>query len=143
MALLNEQAEQEKSHKDRELKETKETHQSQVNDLQEKIRSLVQRHVLIIQITGKRIHCDSLCCWFIRVFQEKAVKEGETLAEELKASQQSSVSQASELHAKEVELLQNQVDKLEQELSSSKVKSEALEKSVSELQAYKEQAQVK
>lgn len=71
------------------------------------------------------------------------MKQGETLAEELKASQQNSVSQASELLAKEVEMLQNQVDKLKQELSSSKDKSEELEKSVSELQAYKEQAQVK
>lgn len=71
------------------------------------------------------------------------MKQGETLAEELRASQQNSVSQASELHAKEVEMLQSQVEKLEQELSSSKVKSEELEKSVSELQAYKEQAQVK
>lgn len=40
-------------------------------------------------------------------------------------------------------MLQNQVDKLKQELSSSKDKSEELAKSVSELQAYKEQAQVK
>lgn len=71
------------------------------------------------------------------------MKRGETLAEELKASQENSASQASELHAKEVEMLQNQVDKLAQELSSSKDKSEKLEKSVSELQAYKEQAQVK
>lgn len=71
------------------------------------------------------------------------MKQGEMLAEELKASQQTSVSQASELHAKQVEMLQNQVDKLEQELSSSKNKSEELEKSVSELQAYKEQAQVR
>uniref|UniRef100_H3DEG4 CAP-Gly domain containing linker protein 1 n=1 Tax=Tetraodon nigroviridis TaxID=99883 RepID=H3DEG4_TETNG len=110
VALLNEQAEQEKSHKDRELKETKETHQSQVNDLQEKIRSL-----------------------------EKAVKEGETLAEELKASQQSSVSQASELHAKEVELLQNQVDKLEQELSSSK-RAEEKEGLLVQLQEREKQA---
>lgn len=71
------------------------------------------------------------------------VKRGETLAEELKASQEKSASQASELHAKEVEVLQNQVDKLKQELSSSKGKAEELEKSVSELQAFKEQAQVK
>lgn len=83
-----------------------------------------------------------MSCWSIRAFQEKAVKRGETLAEELRASQENSLSQASELHAKEVEMLQNQVDKLEQELSSSKDKSKELEKSVSELQAYKEQAQV-
>lgn len=75
--------------------------------------------------------------------QEQTVKRGETLAEELKASQEKSASQASELHAKEVEVLQNQVDKLKQELSSSKDKSEELAKSVSELQAYKEQAQVR
>lgn len=84
-----------------------------------------------------------MSCWFIHAFQEKAVKRGETLAEEMKASQENSISQASELHAKEVEMLRNQVDKLEQELSSSKDKSTELEKSVSELQAYKEQAQVK
>lgn len=83
-----------------------------------------------------------ISCWLIHVFQEKAVKQGETLAEELKASQENSLSQASGLHAKEVEKLQNQVDKLEQELSSSKDKSAQLEKSISELQAYKEQAQV-
>lgn len=71
------------------------------------------------------------------------MKQGETLAEELKASQENSLSLASGLHAKEVEKLQNQVDKLEQELSSSKDKSAELEKSISELQAYKEQAQVK
>lgn len=71
------------------------------------------------------------------------MKQGETLAEELKASQENSLSQASELHSKEVEMLQNQVDKLEQELSSSKDKSAELAKSISELQAYKEQAQVK
>lgn len=75
--------------------------------------------------------------------QEQTVKRGETLAEELKASQEKSASQASELHAKEVEVLQNQVDKLKQELSSSKDKSEELVKSVSELQAHKEQAQVR
>lgn len=61
----------------------------------------------------------------------------------MKASQEKSASQASELHAKEVEVLQNQVDKLKQELSSSKDKSEELAKSVSELQAYKDQAQVR
>lgn len=41
MAHLNEQVQQEKSHKERELKEARETHHSQINDLQEKIRSLV------------------------------------------------------------------------------------------------------
>lgn len=79
----------------------------------------------------------------IRVLQEQTVRRGETLAEEMKASQEKSASQASELHAKEVEVLQNQVDKLKQELSSSKDKSEELAKSVSELQSYKEQAQVR
>lgn len=83
-----------------------------------------------------------MSCWSTHALQEKAVKRGETLAEELKASQENSVSQASELHAKEVEMLRNQVDKLEQELSSAKDTSKELERSVSELQAYKEQAQV-
>lgn len=48
----------------------------------------------------------------------------------------------SELHAKEFETLQSQVDKFKQELSSSKDKTQELEKMVSELQPYKEQAQV-
>lgn len=39
-------------------------------------------------------------------------------------------------------MLQSQVDKLNQELSSSTSKSQELEKKVSELQQYKEQAQV-
>lgn len=43
---------------------------------------------------------------------------------------------------KELEVLQSQVDKLKQELSSSKDKTQELEKLVSELQPYKEQAQV-
>lgn len=64
------------------------------------------------------------------------------MVEELKASQEKSFSQASELHVKELEVLQSQVDKLKQELSSSKNKTEDLEKLVSELQPYKEQAQV-
>lgn len=41
MAHLDEQLQQEKSHKERELKEARETHQSQINDLQEKISTLV------------------------------------------------------------------------------------------------------
>ncbi len=64
------------------------------------------------------------------------------MVEELKASQEKSLSQASELHVKEREVLQSQVDKLKQELSSSKDKTQELEKLVSELQPYKEQAQV-
>lgn len=95
---------------------------------------------MIFEKNGKRT---VISCCIIHVFQEKTVKQGETLTEELKASQEKSASQASELHAKEVELLQNQVDKLKQELSSSKEKNEELEKSVSELQTYKEKAQVK
>lgn len=43
---MNEQVQQEKSHKERELKEARETHLSQINDLQEKIRSLVVFHLL-------------------------------------------------------------------------------------------------
>lgn len=46
MAHLNEQVHQEKSHKERELKEARETHDSQINDLQEKIRSLVVFHLV-------------------------------------------------------------------------------------------------
>lgn len=64
------------------------------------------------------------------------------MVEELKASQEKSLSQVSELHAKEFETLQGQVDKFKQELSSSKDKTQELEKMVSELQPYKEQAQV-
>lgn len=66
----------------------------------------------------------------------------DALVEELKASQEKSLSQASALHAKELEKLQTQVDKLNQELSSSKEKTEQLEKTVSELQPYKEKSQV-
>lgn len=76
------------------------------------------------------------------VLKEKTVKQGETLVEELKTSQEKSICQASELHAKEVEVLQSQVDKLKQDLSFSKDKTQELEKLVSELQTYKEQAQV-
>lgn len=61
---------------------------------------------------------------------------------ELKASQEKSISQVSELHVKEVEVLQSQVNKLKQGLSSSEEKNLELEKLVSELQQYKEQAQV-
>lgn len=76
------------------------------------------------------------------VFQEKTVKQGETLVEQMKATQEKSLHQTSELHAKELEVLQSQVNKLKEELSSSRDKSQELEKLVSELQAYKEQAQV-
>lgn len=60
----------------------------------------------------------------------------------MKATQEKSLHQTSELHAKELEVLQSQVNKLKEELSSSRDKSQELEKLVSELQAYKEQAQV-
>ncbi|XP_076586254.1 CAP-Gly domain-containing linker protein 1 isoform X5 [Chaetodon auriga] len=112
VAHLNEQLQQEQSHKEQELKETRDAHQSQISSLQEKIVNL-----------------------------EKTVKQGETVVEQLKASQEKSLSQASELHVKECEALQSQVDKLKQDLSSSKDKSEELQKLVSELQPYKEQAQ--
>lgn len=46
MAHLNEQVQQEKCHKERELKEARETHHSQINDLQEKICSLVEFHLV-------------------------------------------------------------------------------------------------
>ncbi|XP_035514473.1 CAP-Gly domain-containing linker protein 1 isoform X5 [Morone saxatilis] len=111
-AHLNEQLQQEQSRKEQELKETRDKHQSQISSLQEKIANL-----------------------------ENTVKQGETLVEELKASQEKSLSQASELHVKELEVLQNQVDKLKQDLSSSKDKTQELDKLVSELQPYKEQVQ--
>uniref|UniRef100_UPI0037E7F1D5 CAP-Gly domain-containing linker protein 1 isoform X4 n=1 Tax=Semicossyphus pulcher TaxID=241346 RepID=UPI0037E7F1D5 len=112
VAHLNEQIQQDQSRKEQELKETRDTHQSQINSLQEKIANL-----------------------------EKTVKQGETRAEELKASQEKSISDSSELHVKELGALNTQVDKLKQELSSSKDKTQELEKLVSELQPYKEQAQ--
>ncbi|XP_069555475.1 CAP-Gly domain-containing linker protein 1 isoform X4 [Brachyistius frenatus] len=112
VAHLNEQLQQEQSHTEQELKETRDAHQTQISSFQEKITTL-----------------------------EKTVKQSETLVEELQASQEKSLSQASELHVKEVEVLQSQVDKLKQELSSSKDKTQKLEEVVSELQPYKEQVQ--
>ncbi|XP_054466235.1 CAP-Gly domain-containing linker protein 1 isoform X4 [Anoplopoma fimbria] len=112
VAHLNEQLQQEQSRKEQELIETRDTHQSQISGLQEKIANL-----------------------------EKTVEQGETLVEEFKASQEKSITQVSELHVKELEVLQSQVDKLKQELSSNKDKNLELEKLVSELQPYKEQAQ--
>lgn len=64
------------------------------------------------------------------------------MVEEIKATQEKSQQETSELHAKEVELLQSQVNKLKEELSFSRDKSQELEKSVTELQAFKEQTQV-
>ncbi|XP_031712144.1 CAP-Gly domain-containing linker protein 1 isoform X5 [Anarrhichthys ocellatus] len=112
VAHSNEQLQQEQSRKEQELMETRDAHQSQISGLQEKVANL-----------------------------EKTVKQGETLVEELKASQEKSVSQVSELHVRELEVLQSRVDKLKQELSSNKDKHLELEKLVSELQPYKEQAQ--
>ncbi|XP_045890442.1 CAP-Gly domain-containing linker protein 1 isoform X5 [Micropterus dolomieu] len=112
VAHSKEQLQQEQSRKEQELKETRDAHQSQISSLQEKIANL-----------------------------EKTVKQGETLVEELKASQEKSFIQASELHVKELALLRSQVDKFNQELSSSKDKTQELEKLVSELQSYKDQAQ--
>lgn len=60
----------------------------------------------------------------------------------MKATQEKSRLQTSELHGKEVEALQGQVNKLKGELSSTRDKSQELEKSVTELQAFKEQTQV-
>lgn len=60
----------------------------------------------------------------------------------MKATQEKSRHQTSELHANEVEELQSQVNKLKKELSSSRDTSQELEKSVSELQAFKEQNKV-
>lgn len=70
------------------------------------------------------------------------MQQGESLSSELKTSQEKALSQASKLHVKELEVLQSQVDKLKQELSSSKDKTQELQKLVSELQPYKEQVQV-
>ncbi|KAM6945118.1 CAP-Gly domain-containing linker protein 1 isoform 3-T4 [Lycodopsis pacificus] len=112
VAHSNEQLQQEQSCKEQELIETRDAHQSQISGLQDKVANL-----------------------------EKTVKQGETLVEELKASQEKSVSQVSELHVRELEVLQSRVDKLKQELSSDKDKHLELEKLVSELQPYKEQAQ--
>ncbi|XP_062273009.1 CAP-Gly domain-containing linker protein 1 isoform X3 [Scomber scombrus] len=112
VADLNEKLQQDTSRKNQELKETRDTHQSQISSLQEKIAAL-----------------------------EKTVQKGETLTEELKTSQEKALSQASELHGKELEVLQGQVDKFKQELSASKDKTQELQKQVSELQPYKEQVQ--
>lgn len=60
----------------------------------------------------------------------------------MKATHEKSRHQISKLHAKEVEALQSQVNKLKEELSSSRDKSQELEKSVTELQAFKEQTYV-
>lgn len=64
------------------------------------------------------------------------------MVEEMEATQEKSRHQTSELHAKEVEILQSQVNKLKGELSSARDKSQELEESVTELQAFKEQTQV-
>lgn len=69
--------------------------------------------------------------------------EKDAFVVELKASQEKSLTQASALHVKELETLQSQVDKLNQELSSSKEKTEHLKKMVSDLQPYKERSQVR
>ena len=55
--------------------------------------------------------------------------------EELKEAQKKASSQASELHAKELEALRG-------ELSSSRSTAQELEKEVSELRPYKEQSEV-
>ncbi|XP_055367632.1 CAP-Gly domain-containing linker protein 1 isoform X4 [Betta splendens] len=112
VAHLNEQLQKEQSLKEQELKENTQNHESQTRSLQEKISTL-----------------------------EETVKKGETLVEELKVSQEKSLSQALDVHVKERDKLQNQVEKLQQELSSSKNQTQELEKLVSELQPLKEQVQ--
>ncbi|KAM9392460.1 CAP-Gly domain-containing linker protein 1 isoform 2-T3 [Pholidichthys leucotaenia] len=107
-----EQLQQEQSHREQLLKETRDAHQTQVINLQEKMATL-----------------------------EKTVQESESLVEELKASQEKALSEASDVHMKEHEVLQGQVVKLEEELISSKDKTQELEQRVSELQPYKEQVQ--
>lgn len=71
------------------------------------------------------------------------MQQDKTVTEELKSSQEKALSQASELHVKEREVLQGQVDKLKQDLLTSKDKTEELQTQVSELQPYKEQVQVR
>ncbi|KAI4820029.1 hypothetical protein KUCAC02_028023 [Chaenocephalus aceratus] len=110
-AHSNEQLQQEQTRKEQELKETRDAHQAQRSSLQDNITNL-----------------------------EKTVKQSETLVEELKETQEKSSCQASELHAKDLGVLQSQVDTLKQELSLSKDKTKELENLVSELQTYKEQA---
>ncbi|CAL8248569.1 unnamed protein product [Merluccius merluccius] len=105
VAHLTEQQEQELSRREQQLAETKDTYESQATGLQEKI-----------------------------VHLEKTVRQGEALVEELKASQEKASSQASQLHVKELEALQG-------ELNSSRTTAQELEKLVSELQQYKEQSE--
>uniref|UniRef100_A0A672YGY7 CAP-GLY domain containing linker protein 1a n=1 Tax=Sphaeramia orbicularis TaxID=375764 RepID=A0A672YGY7_9TELE len=112
VAHLNDQLQQEMTRKDEVLKETRSTHQCQISSFEEKIASL-----------------------------EKTVQQGETLVEELKTSHKKSLSEASELHGKELQVMQDQVNQLKQDLSLSKDKGQELQKQVSELQPYKEQAQ--
>lgn len=71
------------------------------------------------------------------------MQQGVSEAEELKESQEKALSQASELHGKEVHGLRDELDKLKQELSSSKDRGRKLEKLVSEVQAYKDKLQVR
>lgn len=70
------------------------------------------------------------------------MQQGETLVKELKVSQEKALSQSSELHAKELNELHGQADQLKQDLTTSRDRTQELEKLVSELQPYKEQVQV-
>ncbi|XP_043966976.1 CAP-Gly domain-containing linker protein 1 isoform X7 [Gambusia affinis] len=72
---------------------------------------------------------------------ENALKQSKSQVEDLKASHEKSLTEASKLHLKESGILQTQFDELKLELSSSKDKTQELEKSMSELQKYKDQAQ--
>ncbi|XP_056274355.1 CAP-Gly domain-containing linker protein 1 isoform X2 [Pseudoliparis swirei] len=112
VAHSNDQLQQEQSRKEQELTGTRDAHQARISGLQEKIAHL-----------------------------EKTVRQGEALVEELQASQEKSTSQVSELHVKELEVLQSQVDELKRELSSNRDTNLELEKLVSELQLSKEQAE--
>ncbi|XP_061528411.1 CAP-Gly domain-containing linker protein 1 isoform X2 [Phycodurus eques] len=104
----NEQHEQDLSCKDQQLHETRDSYNAQIKRLQERIATL-----------------------------EECVQQGASEAEELKASREKALSQASELHGQEVQTLKDELDNLKQELSS-KERSQELEKMVSELRTYQE-----
>ncbi|XP_056137752.1 CAP-Gly domain-containing linker protein 1 isoform X1 [Lampris incognitus] len=112
VANLSEKHQQELSRKDQELNSARDGYQCQISSLQEKIAEL-----------------------------EKSVEQGESQVKELKTSHEKALSQSSELHAKELEELQSDSNKLKQEVTCSRDRTEELEKLVSELQPYKEQAQ--
>lgn len=143
VARVSEQLQQEQAHREQELRETRDAHQAQINNLQEKVASLVGILRPVTKIITRSNEIYNLLSSLLVCVQEKTVKQSETSAQQLKASQEKSASEASELHGKELEALQKQVDALKQELSSSQSRSQELEKQVTELRPYKDQTQVK